>query len=90
MKVQINKDLDIQRHLVASFCIKHNFCFFYLLAWTNVPRKEGGLGPLNIPLLADITHKISKDYGVYLEDNGHSLRGLFIIDDKGKNRWVLF
>ena len=57
---------------------------FTQLAWTNVPRKEGGLGPLNIPLLADITHKISKDYGVYLEDNGHSLRGLFIIDDKGK------
>merc|ERR1711992_172912 len=37
---------------------------FTQLAWTNVPRKEGGLGPLNIPLLADITHKISKDYGV--------------------------
>ena len=56
---------------------------FANLAWTNVPRKEGGLGPLNIPVLSDLTHKISKDYGVYLEDNGHSLRGLFIIDDKG-------
>merc|ERR1711884_152797 len=61
---------------------------FTQLAWTNVPRKEGGLGPLNIPLLADITHKISKDYGVYLEDNGHSLRGLFIIDDKGVLRQI--
>ena len=53
-----------------------------------MPRKEGGLGPLDIPLLADITHKISKDYGVYLEDNGHSLRGLFIIDDKGVLRQI--
>ena len=53
-----------------------------------MPRKEGGLGPLNIPLLSDITHKISKDYGVYLEDNGHSLRGLFIIDDKGVLRQI--
>ena len=61
---------------------------FTQLAWTNVPRKEGGLGPLDIPLLADITHKISKDYGVYLEDNGHSLRGLFIIDDKGVLRQI--
>jgi len=61
---------------------------FTQLAWTNVPRKEGGLGSLNIPLLSDITHKISKDYGVYLEDNGHSLRGLFIIDDKGVLRQI--
>ncbi|ODM92789.1 Peroxiredoxin-4 [Orchesella cincta] len=36
------------------------------LAWINTPRKEGGLGPLMIPLLSDLTHTISKDYGVYL------------------------
>ena len=35
-----------------------------------------------MPLLSDLSHKISTDYGVYLEDVGHSLRGLFIIDDK--------
>ena len=28
------------------------------------------------------------DYGVYLEDNGHTLRGLFIIDDKGVLRQI--
>ena len=55
---------------------------FTHLAWTNSPRVEGGLGKLNIPLLSDLTHKISLDYGVYLEDVGHTLRGLFIIDDK--------
>ena len=49
----------------------------------NTPRTEGGLGKLNILLLSDLTHQISKDYGVYLEDNGISLRGLFFIDDKG-------
>jgi peroxiredoxin (alkyl hydroperoxide reductase subunit C) len=38
---------------------------------------------MNIPLLADPTHKVSKDYGVYLDEEGHTLRGLFIIDDKG-------
>merc|ERR1711953_825720 len=61
---------------------------FSNLAWTKLTRKEGGLGTLNIPLLSDLTHKISKDYGVYLEDNGHSLRGLFIIDDKGVLRQI--
>lgn len=40
----------------------------------NTPRKQGGLGPIKIPLLSDLTHQISKDYGVYLEDSGHTLR----------------
>jgi len=61
---------------------------FTHLAWMNTPRKEGGLGKLDIPLLSDLTHTISKDYGVYLEDNGHTLRGLFIIDDKGVLRQI--
>merc|ERR1711894_516791 len=61
---------------------------FASLAWMNTPRTEGGLGTLKIPLLSDLTHKISKDYGVYLEDNGISLRGLFIIDPKGILRQI--
>lgn len=47
---------------------------FTHLAWVNTPRKDGGLGNLSIPLLSDMTHKISIDYGVYLSDVGHSLR----------------
>jgi peroxiredoxin (alkyl hydroperoxide reductase subunit C) len=54
----------------------------------NSPRKEGGLGPLKIPLVSDLTHSISKDYGVLLEEMGHTLRGLFIIDDKGILRQI--
>lgn len=61
---------------------------FTHLAWINTPRKEGGLGKINIPILSDLTHKIAKDYGVYLEDLGHTLRGLFIIDDKGILRQI--
>lgn len=45
-------------------------------AWTNTPRKDGGLGKLTIPLLSDLTRKISQDYGVFLEDLGHALRYL--------------
>lgn len=40
----------------------------------NTPRKEGGLGKMNIPLLADKNCKISKDYGVYKEDAGLTFR----------------
>lgn len=61
---------------------------FTHLAWTNTPRDKGGLGHINIPLLSDLTHQISKDYGVYLENLGHSLRGLFIIDCKGIVRQI--
>ena len=43
---------------------------------------------MQIPLLADISKKISKAYGVLVEDEldelfGAALRGLFIIDKKG-------
>lgn len=61
---------------------------FTHLAWINTPRKEGGLGKIKIPLLSDLSHKIAKDYGVYLEDLGHTLRGLFIIDQHGVLRQI--
>ncbi|PRD27752.1 UNVERIFIED_CONTAM: Jafrac1 [Trichonephila clavipes] len=47
---------------------------FSHLAWINTPRKEGGLGKMNIPLLSDKSCVISKAYGVYKEDAGISFR----------------
>ncbi|XP_031553906.1 peroxiredoxin-1-like isoform X2 [Actinia tenebrosa] len=58
------------------------------LAWTNVPRKKGGIGTINVPILSDLTKQISRDYGVLLEEQGVALRGLFIIDDKGILRQI--
>ncbi len=55
---------------------------FTYLAWINTPRKDGGLGDIKYPLLADITKKISQDYGV-LNAGGVALRGLFLINPKG-------
>lgn len=52
-------------------------------AWVNTPRNKGGLGEMNIPLVADITKDIARDYGVLLEDKGIALRGQFVIDGKG-------
>jgi len=53
---------------------------FSHLAWIERSRKSGGLGEMNIPLLADKSMVISKAYGVLKEDDGVSFRGLFIID----------
>ncbi|KAJ3247828.1 Peroxiredoxin-2 [Chytriomyces hyalinus] len=70
----------------ASVDSKHSH-----LAWVNQPRNKGGLGGVNIPLLSDITKKISADYGVLIEtgpDVGLALRGTFIIDPKGIVRQI--
>lgn len=40
----------------------------------NTPRKQGGLGSMNIPLLADLTQSVSRDYGVLKEDEGIAYR----------------
>ncbi|XP_077283936.1 peroxiredoxin-2-like [Arctopsyche grandis] len=56
---------------------------FSHLAWTQTSRKDGGVGKLNIPLLADFTKEISKAYDVLIEGEGIALRGLFIIDKDG-------
>lgn len=60
---------------------------FTHLAWSNVSRKDGGIGPIGYPLLGDVSHEIGTKYGVH-SDNGLSLRGLFIIDPKGILRQI--
>ncbi|KAK7207543.1 thioredoxin-like protein [Myxozyma melibiosi] len=61
---------------------------YTLLAWTNVPRKDGGLGPIQIPLISDKNHSLSSDYGVLIPEVGVALRGIFLIDPKGTVRQV--
>ncbi len=48
---------------------------------------EGSLGKINFPMASDITKKVSSDYGVLIEEDGISLRGLFIIDPEGVVRY---
>jgi len=70
---------------VVACSTDSHFCH---LAWINTPRKEGGLGSLKIPLLADKSGRVARDYGVLREDDGIPFRGLFIIDDKGNLRQI--
>jgi len=57
-------------------------------AWTNIPRKKGGLGSMKMPIIADKTCEISRKYGVLKEDEGIAFRGLFIIDKTGTLRQI--
>jgi len=70
---------EVNCSVIASSVDSH----FSHLAWTNVPRNKGGLGNMEIPMLADIDKSIAKDYGVLLDKPGIALRGLFIIDGNG-------
>ncbi len=44
---------------------------------------------LGYPVLADLTREVSREYGVYLEDDGHTLRATVIIDPEGTLRYAL-
>jgi peroxiredoxin (alkyl hydroperoxide reductase subunit C) len=52
-------------------------------AWINTPRDQNGVQGLRYPLLADMVHSMSRDYGVLIEEKGVALRGLFAIDPEG-------
>uniref|UniRef100_A0A0A9YQM7 thioredoxin-dependent peroxiredoxin n=2 Tax=Lygus hesperus TaxID=30085 RepID=A0A0A9YQM7_LYGHE len=70
--------------IIGASCDSH----YSHLAWVNTPRDKGGIGAMDIPLLADKNGKIAREYGIYDEDSGVPFRGLFIIDGKGILRQI--
>jgi len=58
---------------------------FSHFAWRETPVNQGGIGRVNMPLVADLTKSISADYDVLL-DGGVALRGSFLIDADGTIR----
>ncbi|MEZ4599982.1 MAG: peroxiredoxin [Syntrophotaleaceae bacterium] len=57
---------------------------FSHLAWISQE-----LGDLRFPLLSDITKEVARNYGILIEEQGISLRGLYIIDPQGVLRYEL-
>lgn len=64
---------------VVSVSIDSHYTHF---AWRNTPVNEGGIGPVQYTMAADMNHEIAKDYGVESE-GGMAFRGAFIIDKEG-------
>lgn len=52
------------------------------LAWKNTEVKNGGIGKVRFPMVADMDKSIAKNFGVLLE-GGVALRGSFLIDKDG-------
>lgn len=46
------------------------------------------LGDLKYPLIGDVTKRVSRDYGVLLEDAGIATRGTFVIDPEGTIQYM--
>ena len=56
------------------------------MEYTKKERKKGGLGKMDIPLVADMTQSIARSYGCLIEDGedaGCSFRATYIIDREG-------
>lgn len=59
--------------------------------WTKKPRNKGGLGPMKIPMVADVSKEISRAYGCLIEDGGDAgvaFRATYIIDPQGVLRQI--
>ncbi len=64
---------------VIGVSIDSQFSHF---AWKNTPVKQGGIGGIRYPLVADLDKNIARAYEVLLNESV-ALRGLFLIDKEG-------
>ncbi len=51
-------------------------------AWRQMKVRDGGIGEVRYPLIADVKKQIARDYDVLLDDS-MALRGSFLIDKDG-------
>ena len=64
---------------VVGVSIDSQFTHF---AWRNTSVNDGGIGPVQFPLVADVKHEIAKAYGIEHPD-GVAFRASFLIDKQG-------
>lgn len=62
---------------------------FSHLAWLNTPKNKGGIEGVEYPLVSDLNKTIGRDYGVLIEEEGITFRGLYLIDKQGVVRHQL-
>mgnify|MGYP003958552743 CR=1 FL=1 len=55
-------------------------------AWRNTAINDGGIGPVQYTLAADMSHDICRAYDVELADGSGAYRGAFLIDRDGQIR----
>ena len=76
-RMEAFKQRDVQ---VVGVSIDSQFTHF---AWRTMPVKEGGIGPVQFPMVADVKHAITRAYGIEHPEAGVALRASFLIDREG-------
>ena len=64
---------------VVGVSIDSQFTHF---AWRNTSVDDGGIGEVDFPIVADITHEITRAYGIE-HPEGVAMRASFLIDREG-------
>lgn len=70
-----SKEIEHFKNLKAELLSVSTDSIYCHQAWI-----ENALGKINYPMASDKTMTVSKEYGVLIEENGVTLRGLFLID----------
>ena len=61
--------------------------------WCQTSKKEGGIGEVKMPLIADVSKDVARKYRCLVkhgDDKGVALRATFIIDDRGVLRHMFY
>ncbi|TVR09865.1 MAG: peroxiredoxin [Planctomycetota bacterium] len=74
-----NADFAAKNTQVIGVSVDSHFSHW---AWRNTDPKNGGIGQVTYPLVADITKTIARDYGILFNESV-ALRGTFLIDKEG-------
>ncbi|MCC2666111.1 MAG: tsaA [Gammaproteobacteria bacterium] len=74
------KEFENRDTLVVGISIDSQFAHD---AWRKKPVNQGGIGPVNYPLVADLNHHICQMYGIEHPTAHVALRGSFLIDQNG-------
>jgi len=52
-------------------------------AWRQTPVNKGGIGAVGFPMVADVTHQVTRAYGIEHPAEGVAFRASFLIDKDG-------
>jgi len=70
---------ELQNMNVEVLSVSTDTAFVHKAWHDNSPT----IKKINFPMVADSTGRICRDYGTYIEEEGLSLRGTFLIDPQG-------
>ena len=60
---------------VVGVSIDSQFTHF---AWRNTPVEQGGIGPVDFTMVADVRHEITRAYGIEHEDWGQEVKAVVV------------